>query len=517
MRPSTRRTSGGRGTPSRWRAAAPGVVAALVAALAALASACSPGADERVPRVILICVDTLRADRLGAYGYDERPLSPHLDALAREGVLFERCIAAAPWTTPSVMSLLSACYPTTHGLTTPIVELRLQVEGGLPVRAIGPAQATLAGELRAAGFATAAFTGGVTVPPELGFGRGFDRYDTSMFKLGERNVAPMLRWIDEHADEPGFLFWHTFEVHGPYLDTSYLHEVLSGGELQAMRARLDALAAETREAEPDMDGVSAFFAEAAEGPIVDPDTARRVNEALYCGGIRSMDAWIGRLVGHLRERGLYDDALIVVTSDHGEEFADRDPHVYVNGHGHSVHDELVHVPLILKLPGGAWSGARVAQQVRSVDVMPTILDLVGAPTPPGLDGASLRGIWSGRPAAERICLSESLMQLNESKAVRTERHTLIVNVRAERVVESGRSALPDASATRELYDRATDPGETRSLLAGKVSPDAEAQARALEQRLRTFLTTRPRPPGTVRLDPKLLKELRAMGYTGKAR
>jgi arylsulfatase A-like enzyme len=484
-------------------------------ALVALLTTCAPGAAEHTPHVILICIDTLRADRVGAYGYDARPLTPNIDALARDGIRFERCISAAPWTTPSVMSLMSACYPSTHGLTASFLELWNAIEGGQPVPALDPARPTLPAAMKRAGRATAAFTGGMTLPAGLGFGNGFDLYDTSMYRLNDDNMASMLLWIDEHAHEPSFLFWHTFEVHAPYLETTYLGEVVEGGALARSRTRLDALAREAEAEAPDFGKLAELCDEAAGDPDLAGRVAARAQEALYCGGIRSADEWLGRLIGHLKQLGLYDSTLIVLTSDHGEEFADHDPTEYTNGHGHSLYDELVHVPLILKLPGQELAGTSVAQQVRSIDVMPTILDLVGAPLPDGLDGIPLRDTWDGTPDAERIAISESLQTFNEMKAVRTEQYTYIVSVQTEVAVEEGRSALPGESASRELYDHLSDPDELRSLLGAPAAPEIEAEAQVLEALLRAYLTSRPSPPGSVRLDPGLLEILRALGYAGE--
>jgi arylsulfatase A-like enzyme len=483
----------------------------VVAFAAALCSTCAPPA-ARIPRVLLICVDTLRADRLGAYGYTARAVSPEIDALARDSILFERCISAAPWTTPSVMSLFTACYPTTHGMTASFVELRHHIERGDSVPTVDPSLPRLATVLRDAGYATAAFTGGLTVSPELGFGAGFDRYDTSSFKLGEENVQPMLDWIDAHADQPAFVFFHTFEVHEPYLDTTYLDEVLSGEPLEQVRQQFGKLAAKARASDPNLAELGVLSTLAHESPFIADAPRAALYEALYCGGIFSVDRWIGRLVTHLKARGLYDDTLIVLTSDHGEEFADHHPNAVTGAHGHTLYDELVHVPLIVKLPRQERAGTRVAPLVRSVDVMPTVLDVLGLPAPVGPSGRSLRNTWSGRPAEERVAFSESLSLLSEMKAARTERYTYIVNIPAEAVVARGRSALPDANAPRELYDRTLDPGELSSLLDPPVDPADEATARALGEHLRAFLTSRPRPPGSVKLSPELLEDLRALGY-----
>ena len=185
-----------------------------------------PAAPGGPPNLILISIDTLRADRLNAYGYDLRTVSPHIDALAADGILFENAITTSPWTTPAHVSLLTSLQPTSHGVVTPFAELREGLKGGGRFIRLPDSRTTLAEVLRESGFATAAFTGGVTLDPRIGFDQGFERYDTSMKKLGPASVGTLLEWIEGHGSQPFFLFWHTFEVHAPYLDTTFLGDVL---------------------------------------------------------------------------------------------------------------------------------------------------------------------------------------------------------------------------------------------------------------------------------------------------
>ena len=272
----------------------------------------------RPPNILLISVDTLRADRINAYGYEPHQLTPHLDALASDGVLFETFISASPWTTPAHMSLLTSLDPSAHGLNKAFGDLVKGDKAGRYVR-LADDHATLAEVLRASGYRTAAFTGGITVEPEYGFDQGFDHFETSMYKLRDENVAGVLDWIGEQP-EPWFVFFHTFEVHAPYLHTELLPDAFSDF---ARRYRKKVAGLETEEAlslsKRNQQGFWLSLWLTNEGVM-----QRDFTEALYLAGIRSMDRWIGKIVSDLRARGLYDDTLIVLTSDHGDEFGDHD-------------------------------------------------------------------------------------------------------------------------------------------------------------------------------------------------
>ena len=212
--------------------------AIVLLAAAAVAPACR---QSEPTHVVLISADTLRADRLGAYGYTARPTSPRVDALAEEALLFEVHIAAAPWTTPSHMSLLTGLTPTRHGVTGGDRGLREALQGERPFERLPAAVTTLAEALRDEGWATGAFTGGATLDPRIGFDQGFGEYDASMVKLDGHKVDRVLSWIDAHDERPFFLFWHTFEVHAPYVSPEFLQDVLPTQRAHALGERLEHL------------------------------------------------------------------------------------------------------------------------------------------------------------------------------------------------------------------------------------------------------------------------------------
>lgn len=460
------------------------------------------------PNVVLISVDTLRADHLNCYGYKARRISPNIDALAAEGVLFENHMASSPWTTPSHMSLFTGLSPSSHGMTTPFWALMT----GLAVNdtdRLPASRLTLAEALAARGYATAAFTGGLAVDPRLGFDQGFSRYETSMFKLSQPNMDAMYRWIREQEQRPFFLFFHTFEAHFPYLQTFFLAEQLGPGPARQVRAALGSIAGEAAR-----DGYTARLLFRATTEFRETEgVGRDVCEALYDGGIRSVDAWVGQLVGMLRREGLFDNTLVLLTSDHGEEFGDHDPGRACNSHGLTLYEEMVRVPLVVKMPGGRHAGRRVAPVTRAIDVFPTVLDVLGLPPADGPRGGTLRPLWEGgasRP--EQTAFVEAVVSEHESKGARTARYKYIVTTGAESVKKDGRHRLGERPEKRELYDLMADPGERRNLLAGRPGRAIEEIAARLHGALAATLPERAALVERKPMDPEVIERLKALGY-----
>jgi len=478
-------------------------VAALVL-IGASAPACRRG--DPPPNVILISADTLRADRLGAYGYAKRPTSPRLDALAAEALLFEIHLAAAPWTTPSHMSLLTGLTPTRHGVTGSDRGLREALGGEGPIPRLPENVSTLAELLSARGWATAAFTGGATLDPRIGFEQGFDLYDTSMVKLDQAKVERVLGWIDAHGREPFFLFWHTFEVHAPYVAPGFLGDVLPEARARALAKRLQGL--------PEKGGwkqVRAAKRVMRQHEAYTPE----VTNALYDGGVRSFDRWLGALLDGLEARGLDDRTILVVTSDHGEQLGDAGRPApfgdgFYNVHGHSLFEEMIRIPLILRLPGRE-GGRRIPEVSASIDVVPTILDLLGLPVPPEVQGRSLRPLWeSGGSWEPRAALSESLSEEEEQKALRDDGYKLVLSVDAATVQTRGRSFIPP-EAPAALFDLVRDPGERLDLLAGGADEQTTQRARRMAEELRRRLAV-VGTPDAVSISPEALEGLEALGY-----
>ncbi|MBW2314813.1 MAG: sulfatase [Deltaproteobacteria bacterium] len=335
-----------------------GSVACLVT-LFGSASGCSH--EERPPPdLVLISVDTLRPDHLGAYGYP-RGTTPHIDALAGESVRFDTAIAQAPSTLPSHASILSSLPPSRHGAL-------YATRHGLPDHIV-----TVAEVLRDAGYRAVAFVGGGQLAPVFNLGQGFEVYRDEGKSLSGQ-VEAAFGWLDRAKPTvPVFMFLHTYEVHHPYrplpeymdpLDIDYTGDLPDHIEVDLLR-RVNGL----------------------EGPPLELDAAdlQHVINA-YDAGIALMDLGVRDLVDRLRERGRYEDAAIIFTSDHGEEFGE---HGRVGWHSHALYDHQLRVPLLLRLPRAHRAGAKIAAQVRSIDIAPTLLELAGVPAPDAFEGHSL--------------------------------------------------------------------------------------------------------------------------------
>jgi arylsulfatase A-like enzyme len=405
------------------------------------------------------------------------------------------------------MSLFTSLTPSAHGIVAPYDDLKSQRSRNA-VQRLPEDRLTLAEALAAHGYSTAAFTGGVTLDPRIGFDQGFSRYTTSMFKVNEPAFAEMLGWLHEHRQEPFFLFWHTFEVHFPYLDTSFLEDVLPEPRASQVREDMGRLGRDLA-----AHGYSDFLIGKVALTLKERGALdRSVLDALYTGGVRSMDRWLGRLLAFLRQEGLYEDTLIVVSSDHGEELGDHDPTRFYNSHGHSMYEELVHVPLVLRLPHGARAGTRVAGVVRTIDVFPTILDVVSLPAVPGIEGKSLRAVWEGSEASGRIALVEATAYGPERKAVRDDRYSYIISIDEATTAGRGRNYVPEKPLSRELYDLLHDPSELRNLLAPPGPPTFERVAHGLEAALRERVARQLGHADRSALDEETVEKLRALGY-----
>jgi len=437
-------------------------VAAMAGSLA-----CRP-APERRPDVIVYLVDTLRADHLGCYGYP-RETSPEIDAFAAESVLFENAVAQSGWTRPSVTSLLTGLDPHSHG-----VQRRLD---GLP-----ESFDTLPEILRRDGYQTAAFVSSAVITSRFGFAQGFDTFEQRTKETIEPE-RPTSEWVDEAAlgwlerrdpDRPFFLFLHTLDPHMPYRPPEPFRRRLAPGA--------DLRSGELEQVVAVRDGQR-------------PTTARDRQDipALYDAEIAGNDAAFGRLVRELRARGLYEPLLLVFVSDHGEELFDHGGWE----HGATLYQELIHVPLLLKLPRGAGAGRRIGERVRQIDVLPTVLEVLGGAIPHSIQGRSLLPLLQAPsrrppPAFSSLDLDGRRIEsavLGNRKLI----HTLAHDRRPAGV---------------ELYDLAADPGETKNLAATDPGT-VRGLLWLIEQRARAGAA----PPATpVSLDPELEKQLRALGY-----
>ncbi len=396
---------------------------------------CSSG--ER-PNVLLISIDSLRADHVGCYGYG-RNTTPTLDSLAAIGTVFTNAVAQSSWTLPSHVSLLTGMYSKTHGVST--------VREGLGVDAV-----TLAERMRSAGYTTAAFVSGHLMLPLYGMDQGFDLYDASCVHTTpeERHTditSPCLqervsKWLSDCGDAPFFLFVHYWDVHFDYAPPVPFDTLFDPG----YRGQLDG-------------------SDFAHNENISPDMPPRDLEhlvALYDGEVAYTDMHIGMLMHELRSHGLDNRTLVVVTSDHGDEFFEHGG----KGHGHTLFQELIRVPLIWVEPGRTGAVPTVEDVVELVDVAPSVLKYVGLGSGALGEGRSLGSFLSDRPDGPGVAFSE----------VRRGDYLKAVVSRDAKLVESVEAG------TTVLYDLRNDPGEQVALSPGELP-----QGTTLAGALRTFV------------------------------
>jgi arylsulfatase A-like enzyme len=439
----------------------------LLAALALLLSACG---DARPRGAILIVVDTLRADHLGVYGY-EQPTSPEIDAWAARGVVFERAFSTSPWTMPSFGSLLTGALPSRHAAGR-----RLRESGWKQTTRLDRSLATLPEALRADGVVTGAIMNNAWLPPAVGMNRGFDSYDfkppTDSFERGaSQSVDEALAWIDRQGDSRFFLMLHILDPHMTYdapppFRGMFTSKIEGPFELPIR--------------EPRMIDARADRVGAAERAFI---------VAAYDEEIASVDHALGRLFAALESRGLWNDLLVVLTSDHGEELFDHGGFE----HGHTMHRELLHVPLLVWGPG--LESGRRSEAVSLADVPVTIAEGMGLTTFEAPFGQSL---WPAPtrddPTGPRLLVAEGTLYGPEQASSIRWPLKVIVETQSRR---------------RQLFQLEQDPGEERDLVL-----ETPRVARALAEELQARLEAA-RSGAVVdemELDAETREQLRVLGY-----
>lgn len=422
---------------------------------------------RRPPSVLLIVIDTLRGDVVSG-PEDPSGLTPNIGRLGRDSVWFESAFAASPWTLPSFGTIMTSVYPSRHyaGSSDPDTEFRYPLSATIP---------TLAGIFSEADYWSTAAATNPFLSRRFGLGRGFDVYHNllpassyhAVFAgvqrrglLGERRAylpaeeqTARVRSLIRHStamNRPFFILAHYMDPHSPY-----------GAPELLGNAPRDA---------------------------VDPFDRYRA-EVAYC------DHFIGILLDDLRAQGIYDEMMIVLTSDHGEEFFEERLGRRFEGHGHTLFNELIHIPLLVKLPGNKHGGSRRTDTVSLIDVAPTLLDAAGVTAPETFDGLTLVDEEADQ---DRVVFAEGMMMRPEQKAA----------VRGNEKVMM-RELPPDLTCA-EAYDLASDEHERRPLAWER----AGTRFVGLYQLLEDFVYSQGTPPdtSTVDVDPHLLEQLKSLGY-----
>ncbi|HEY5659084.1 MAG TPA: sulfatase [Myxococcota bacterium] len=459
------RSADSEGTRGAWRRIA-------LAWLAFGLAAC--GASGGEPRnVVLLVIDTLRADHLGLYGY-ERPTSPQIDAWAARGAVFDRAMATSPWTLPSFGSLFTGQLPSRH--TAGFLGATSGGERGFVT--LDASVRSLAEILGEAGYATVAIANNPFLDPEFEISRGFEVYDHEPGSEGEIRRANAIvdrafDWLDHRSDARPFLMLvHFFDPHINYDPPDGVRGRFAGdyaGPLESPISDLKAI-------------------RAGRIPLGARDRAFIVST--YDEEILFVDAQAGRLLAGLRSRGCLEDTIVVLVSDHGEEFWDHGGFE----HGHSMFQELLRVPMIVWGPG--IPPQRIAEPVSIADVFPTALEALGLPAVEALASRSLWGVLTrGEAPPVQDLIAEGNLYGPEHKSLIRWPHKLVFDVESRRA---------------KLFDLEADPSETRDIAAAQPAL-AKALLSALDAQLREASLARMQHRAAD-LDESTKEKLRALGY-----
>jgi arylsulfatase A-like enzyme len=474
-----------------------GVVAALV--LAVNVTGCTRlSTPPRPPDILLISIDTLRADHLGAWGW-HRPTSPNLDRLAAGGIRFADAASQAPWTTPSHMTMLTGLYPSTHGVNQGFGDFLTFAKSGRGYRRLSGSVTTLAEALRDAGYRTRGLGGGGTIGGDLGFKDGFEDWHDGPQTINDEVKQRVRAILDGERDQPLFFFWQTFHVHAPYLDTRFVVDGLDDRRRRKLAAEIEAIVRGERGQE-----TMAFGRALRSFGLYQP----QYTSALYDGGIAAIDEVLGEVFAWLRDNGRWEQTVVVVTADHGEEFADHRPDSFYDSHCATVYQELLHVPLIVHGPGIAQGV--VEEPVGVIDIAPTLLELAGARIPQAMQGVSLVPLLRNpdEKLSPRVLLAEATCTGPEQKSWREGPTKLIARYRFSR---GSRGGLPGPRLDQQLYDLDADPGEHSDLAAGDAARRDQLLDR-LERRFAANASAAPTDERSTDIDEASRQRLRKLGY-----
>ncbi|MCP4676980.1 MAG: sulfatase-like hydrolase/transferase [Deltaproteobacteria bacterium] len=432
---------------------------------------------KRPPNVVLVTIDTLRADHLGCYGYS-RKTSPSIDRIAGEGVLFESAVAQAPWTLPSLASMMTSKHPLELGMMDMAARF-------------SPSVRRLSTYFKEAGYETAAFVSGAYVTMDRGFEVGFDVYE----KVAREDRAVglntrMFRWLAKPKKTPFFLWVHYFDVHSDYDAPAPFNKLFDDTPQSAEIGRTD------------------FLKKVLAGATALDEAHTRALISLYDREIAYTDAAVGKLVEQLEERVGTDNTIFAIGSDHGEALMDHGKVL----HTLTLYEELVHVPLIIRYPAGLPKGRRVMEVVQNLDILPTLLDLAGIRPISGLRGESLVPLARGRFNKERVAYSHT----DTTSQLRHYSHIPLLNKSIFDVRFAMRRGYEKVifsrnSQSMELYNLKKDPHEKNNIYKADKKRAGHLEKELFDW-IRELRSVSPPPPVHNPLSPKETEQLRALGY-----
>ena len=454
--------------------------------LVTFSTGCSPEVN-RPPNIILIVLDTVRKDHLSCYG-SKRETTPNIDRLAGQGVLFTNAVSTASWTLPSHASMFTGLYPSTHKATFAKAHIE-DVTALTKVNFLDEKFTTLAEVLKDHGYATGGFVAAAWCRAVFGLGQGFDVYSDDYRSPGGRTAREInddaFEWLKNQKKGPFFLFINYFDAHSPF-DPPESFKTLYQDDPKSM----DGYIQENK-----------TISYVIKNKIKLTDALKERILALYDGEINYVDSEIGRLAAFLKSLKVYDNSIIIITSDHGESFGEH----YLMDHGRALYEELIHVPLIIIGPNFS-KGVRREFLVQNVDFMPTILDLLKIEIPLSCQGKSfLKPMMSQDTSPTRMsAFSEASAEQNWIKdyGERFNRNQKSIRTKEWKLIRSSNGEI-------ELYQISTDPEELWNLVEDKPE-EASRLMENLFQWERTVYSDKPESQKDIGEETQ--EQLRSLGY-----
>lgn len=407
--------------------------------------------------VIVVAFDSLPASHVSAYGY-QKPTTPNLDSFAKNAFLFENAVSPAPWTVPTYISWWTSMFPSEHKVVNRFSVYNPPVTEIANLRKLTPSAVTLAEVMKQHGYATAGFTGDAGARGAQGNNIGFDVYvDTPAgFNGFDESVPLALDWIRKNGNKKFFMFLHGYDSHGQYKPKEFTGKFLDAPYRGPFRGTVEEQAALREEG-------------LAKGGLALSDQDVNFWRAWYDEKINAADKRFQSFIDGLKAAGVWDKTIVLVASDHGEEIYE---HQGID-HGHTLYQELIHVPFLIRLP---WiqTGRRISAQVSTLDIMPTVLDLTGIrPTiklRAQMRGISLVPILTGRAISRKVFSETDYRLFTHKRSITTPNGWKFILTLAE---------VPDKRNVKELYNLRDDPGETVNLIDAKplIARELESEVR----------------------------------------
>lgn len=439
-------------------------------------------AETKPPaRIIILVIDTLRADFLTPYGASPQ-LTPALSRLAERSIVFERAVAAAPWTLPSISSIMTSLYPAFHQMTGRLAPWLAEAGESGKVSRLNDAIPTLGELLQGAGYRTYSSVNNPWINPVTGILKGVEQSRFTKSRKDRDVLAHGMEWYTSE-DERVFTYLHMMEPHGPYECPSE--------RVVPLMPLFSAFKRPLTDAEKSLDNPDSYLGKAGTWAPLELQHDVSFWRACYGSEVRRADTYIGEFLEQLERHPAWNDTVLIVTGDHGEELLDQGGW----NHGGKLNAPILNIPLLIRLPGNKHAGLRVSETVSHVDILPTLLDLIAESgrLPEHAQGISLVPLIEGKRIESRPVFSSGSLNSPDAAAVFFEDKKLI---------------SADGGISPRLYSFIQDSMERNPLESPRTVADMQQILQEYQRKASRFA----RDAGAGELPNRQLKQLKALGY-----